>query len=111
VQVYGRSGASAIPQSAAVCVRPNDIRLAAAAPDARAGALPKNTYLAEVIYASFEGTQVHYRARTDAGTIWDIVSPNVEGAVPIGNRIVVQIDEERVLILPRSRELAGLTPE
>jgi hypothetical protein len=111
VRVYGRSGTAAIPESAAVCVRPNDIRLAAAVPDARASELPKNTYLAEVIYASFEGTQVHYRARTDAGTIWDIVSPNVEGAVPIGNRIVVQIDEERVLILPRSRELAGLTPE
>ena len=112
VRVYGRSGTAVTPESAAVCVRPTDIRLAAAPPDATAGVLPKNTYLAEVIYASFEGTQVHYRARTDGGTIWDIVSPDVEGAVPTGSRILVQIAEDRVLILPRGRgEFAGLTPE
>jgi iron(III) transport system ATP-binding protein len=112
VRVFGKNGNTGGRDSVAVCVRPNDIVLSAASVDAAAHALPPNTYPAEVIYASFEGTQVHYRARTDAGTTWDIVSADVQGALPTGTRALVRIAEDRVLILPHSSaELAGRAPE
>jgi iron(III) transport system ATP-binding protein len=103
LRVKGTSGTPGAPDAAAVCIRPNDIRLSTAPADTSANELPDNTYLAEVIFSSFEGTHVHYRARTDGGTIWDIVSPDVAGAIVMGTRAVVQVDADRVLILPRAR--------
>jgi iron(III) transport system ATP-binding protein len=104
LRVNGTSGTSGTPDAAAVCIRPNDIRLSAAPPETSASELPDNTYLAEVIFSSFEGTQVHYRARTDGGTIWDIVSPDVAGAIVMGTRAVMHVAADRVLILPRTRD-------
>jgi iron(III) transport system ATP-binding protein len=109
LRVAGTSGASGVPQAAAVCVRPNDIQLTAAPSGTAANDLPENAYLAEVIFSSFEGTQVHYQARTDGGTVWDVVSPDVAGTLLTGTRVVVQVSADRVLILPRScAEAAGL---
>jgi iron(III) transport system ATP-binding protein len=104
LSVNGTSGASGAPDNAAaVCVRPNDIRLSVAPSNTTASDLPENAYLAEVIFSSFEGTQVHYRARTDGGTIWDIVSPDVAGTIVMGTQAVVQVAADRVLVLPRTR--------
>jgi len=107
LRVAGTSGASGVPETAAVCVRPNDVQLTAAPSGTTANDLPENTYLAEVIFSSFEGTQVHYQARTGGGTVWDIVSPDVAGTLVTGTRAVVQVPVDRVLILPRSAEDAG----
>ena len=101
-RVAGTSGPPGVPDAAAVCVRPNDIRLTVAASGTTANDLPENAYLAEVIFSSFEGTQVHYQARVDGGTVWDIVSPDVAGTIVTGTRAVVQVAADRVLILPRS---------
>jgi iron(III) transport system ATP-binding protein len=101
LRVAGMSGVSGAPDAAAVCVRPNDIRLTAAPTGTTAKDLPENAYLAEVIFSSFEGTQVHYQARTEGGTVWDIVSPDVAGTIVMGTRAIVQVAADRVLILPR----------
>jgi iron(III) transport system ATP-binding protein len=102
IRVAGTSGASGMTEAAAVCVRPNDIQLTAAPSNTTAQDLPENAYLAEVIFSSFEGTQIHYQARTDGGTVWDIVSPDVAGTIVMGTRALVRVAADRVLILPRS---------
>jgi iron(III) transport system ATP-binding protein len=107
LRVAGTSGAGAAPDAVAVCVRPNDIRLTPAPPNTSAADLPENAYFAEVIFSSFEGTQVHYQARTDGGTVWDIVSPDVAGTIVMGTRTIVQVGADRVLILPRAGAAAA----
>ena len=100
LRVAGKGGALGASDAAAVCVRPNDIRLTAVPADTTASDLPENAFLAEVIFSSFEGTQVHYQVRTEGGTVWDIVSPDVAGSIVMGTRAIVQVAADRVLILP-----------
>lgn len=102
-RVAGTSGASGAPDAAAVCVRPNDIRLTALPSGTTATDLPENGYVAEVIFSSFEGTHVHYQVRTEGGTVWDIISPDVAGTLVRGTQAVLQVAPDRVLILPRGR--------
>jgi ABC-type Fe3+/spermidine/putrescine transport system ATPase subunit len=95
-----RGTANGTPGSAiAVCVRPNDVRVAALAADA--GTLPENTYAAELILASFEGSYIHYQARTAEGTVWDAISADVLGALRTGERVAVAVAPDAVLLLPQ----------
>jgi iron(III) transport system ATP-binding protein len=92
----------------AVCVRPNDVRIASLDPGA---ALPANAFAAELILASFEGSHIHYQARTDAGTVWDAISADVLGALRVGARVSVSAAPEAVLLLPRDRSDAAVASE
>jgi iron(III) transport system ATP-binding protein len=83
----------------AACVRPNDVRIAAL-DDARA-ALPPNTFAAEVILASFEGSHIHYQARCAGGIVWDVVCADVSTALRVGSSASVHVAPAAVLLLPR----------
>jgi iron(III) transport system ATP-binding protein len=83
----------------AACVRPNDIRIAALGDAGER--LPPNTYPAEVILASFEGSHIHYQARCTSGVVWDIVSADVAGALRVGAGVSVHVAPEAVLLLPQ----------
>jgi iron(III) transport system ATP-binding protein len=97
--IAGRLGADA-SADVAVCVRPNDVRVAALDAPATT-ALPANAYAAELILASFEGSHIHYQARTDGGVVWDALSTDVLGALRTGSRVAVSIAPGDVLLLPR----------
>jgi iron(III) transport system ATP-binding protein len=84
--------------SLAACIRPNDVRIAALA--ANGAPLPPNTFAAEVILASFEGSHIHYQARTDDGIVWDALSADVLGALRVGTRVAVTVAPDAVLLLP-----------
>jgi iron(III) transport system ATP-binding protein len=96
--IAGSLGADATSKDVAACVRPNDVRIVAA--DA-AGEPAANAFAAEIILASFEGSHIHYQARTDGGLVWDAVSADVLGAVRLGDRVSVRIAPEHVLLLPK----------
>jgi iron(III) transport system ATP-binding protein len=82
------------------CVRPTDVAIRAL--DGRdAATLPENVFAAEVILASFEGTHIHYQARSDDGIVWDALSADVAGALRLGSRVTVAIEPRNVLLLPR----------
>ena len=68
---------------------------------AAGAALPPNTYAAEVILASFEGSHMHYQARCASGVVWDVVSADVAGALRVGAGVSVHVAREAVLLLPR----------
>ena len=85
------------PGTYAACVRPNDIRLA---PFAAAGsaAAATNTLRGEVVLASFQGSFVHYRVRSD-GLVWDVHSAS---PLPMhaGDEVLMTIAPEHVLVVP-----------
>jgi iron(III) transport system ATP-binding protein len=85
----------------AACVRPNDVHVAAL--PAAGDALPPNAFAAELILASFEGSHIHYQARTADGTVWDAVSADVLGALRVGSRVSVAVAPDAVLLLPKDR--------
>jgi len=84
---------------AAACVRPNDVRIAPLG--AGAGTLPANAFAAELILASFEGSHIHYQARTAGGVVWDAISPDVLGALRVGERVAIAVAPDAVLLLPQ----------
>ena len=98
--IHGTLGAHVPAGHVAACVRPNDVRIAALAAD-DANALPDNAFAAELILASFEGSHIHYQARSDGGVVWDALSADVLGALRLGSRVAVSIDPANVLLLPR----------
>ena len=83
----------------AACVRPNDVRIAALS-DAGA-ALPANTFAAEITLASFEGSHIHYQARSARGVVWDVVCADVSAALRVGSAASVHVPSDAVLLLPR----------
>jgi iron(III) transport system ATP-binding protein len=93
----------------AVCVRPNDVRIAALGADA--GALPANVFAAELILASFEGSHIHYQARTAGGVVWDAIDADVLGALRTGDRVAVTVAPEAVLLLPMDGSGAEIEDE
>ncbi|HUY84362.1 MAG TPA: ABC transporter ATP-binding protein [Steroidobacteraceae bacterium] len=83
----------------AACVRPDDVRIAAL-PDAGATLAP-NTFAVEVILASFEGSHIHYQARSAGGAVWDVLCADVTGALRVGSSASIHVAAESVLLLTR----------
>jgi iron(III) transport system ATP-binding protein len=93
-----RSAAAAKGADAyAACVRPNEIRLSALTDGAVAVTTP-NTFRGTVVMASFQGSFVHYRVRSD-GLVWDVHSI---APVPlhVGDEVLLAIRPDSVLVVP-----------
>ncbi len=99
-RITGALAAAATTDDVAACVRPNDVRIVPA-DGAAAGARPANAFDAELILASFEGSHIHYQARTADGIVWDAISADVLGALRLGDRVSVGVAPEHVLLLPK----------
>ncbi len=90
--------AAQVPKGAhayAACVRPNDVRLHVAGPDA--GTAP-NTLHGTIVMASFQGSFVHYRVRSE-GLVWDVHSVNPP-PVHVDDDVLLSIAPEHVLVVP-----------
>jgi len=101
LEASGQTLAAAhVPKGAhayAACVRPNDIRLRMA--DADAGtALPPNTLRGTIVMASFQGSFVHFRVRSE-GLVWDVHSVNPPPA-RVDDDVLLAIAPEHVLVVP-----------
>jgi hypothetical protein len=80
------------------CVRPQDVGIALDAADA---ASPHNTLLGEVMLASFMGSFMQYRVRTDAGDVFEIFSNTISAAVKLGARVRLSFPPHAIHLLPR----------
>ncbi len=90
--------AASVPKGASAysaCVRPNDVRIA---PVDRIGLVPPNGVRGTVVMASFQGSFVHYRVRSE-GLVWDVHSVS---AVPVhlDDEVMLTIAPEHVLVVP-----------
>ena len=97
---------AAAAAAVAACVRPNDVRVAPL--NADAGTLPENAFAAELILSSFEGSHIHYQARTADGVVWDAISADVLGALRVGDRVAVAVAPDAVLLLPQDGSAAEI---
>ncbi|HEY5348494.1 MAG TPA: ABC transporter ATP-binding protein [Candidatus Lustribacter sp.] len=92
--------AALVPKGAsayAACVRPNDVRLAML--DGGAGAArPANTLRGTIVMASFQGSFVHYRVRSE-GLVWDVHSVNPP-PVHVDDDVLLSVAPEHVLVVP-----------
>jgi iron(III) transport system ATP-binding protein len=89
---------AAVPADAgayAACVRPNDVRIA---PAAGGATLPPNTLRGTIVMASFQGSFVHFRVRSE-GLVWDVHSVNPP-PVAVDDAVLLAIAPEHVLVVP-----------
>ncbi len=98
-RVHGTLVAPGDAEVVAACVRPNDVRIAALSDTG--AALPANTFAAEITLASFEGSHMHYQARSSGGLVWDAVCADVSAALRVGSPVSVHVPAAAVLLLPR----------
>jgi iron(III) transport system ATP-binding protein len=90
----------------AACVRPNDVRIRLDETDRSSSAsLPDNTVRGEVVFASFEGLQMHYRVRIGPDVEWDVVSADVPSPIAFGSLVLLEVAPEHLLLL--AKEAAG----
>ena len=84
----------------AACVRPNDVRLGMLPVDLPDSGmvLPQNTLHGTIVMASFQGSFVHYRVRSE-GVVWDVHSVNPP-PVHVGDDVLLSIAPEHVLVVP-----------
>ena len=82
----------------AACVRPNDVRIAMLPADVAGMTLPPNTLQGTIVMASFQGSFVHYRVRSE-GLVWDVHSVNPP-PVAVDDAVLLSIAPEHVLVVP-----------
>jgi iron(III) transport system ATP-binding protein len=92
---------AAIPVAAgayAACVRPNDIRIAPFDAWESGAATRVNTLRGTIVLASFQGSFVHYRVRSE-GLVWDVHSAS---PIPMhaDDEVLITIAPEHVLVVP-----------
>jgi iron(III) transport system ATP-binding protein len=93
--------AAAVPGGAgayAACVRPNDIRLAPAGSAASNLGPAVNTLPGVVVMASFQGSFVQYRVRSE-GLVWDVHSASPT-PIHVDDDVLLTIAPEHVLVVP-----------
>jgi iron(III) transport system ATP-binding protein len=93
--------AASVPGDAgacAACVRPNDVRIAVLPADVAGMTLPPNTLQGTIVMASFQGSFVHYRVRSE-GLVWDVHSVNPP-PVHVDDDVLLSIAPEHVLVVP-----------
>lgn len=84
-------------QDASVCVRPDDV-LIRMRDGADVTAQP-NCLAGTVTLASFMGTHMQYRVRTESGAVWEAVSPRISSDIRVGSEVVVEISADVILLL------------
>ena len=84
------------------CVRPDHvaIRLLGSAEESAAG-LPQNAIAGEVILASFLGSHMQYRVRTDEHEIWEVLSAAVASGIRLGSRVAIEIAPRHLQVLAK----------
>ena len=110
----GRLLAAAAPAASgaiAACIRPEDVRVEAAASGA-AGAeaeLPPGQVLGTVVLASFLGSHMQYRVRVAAGRsggagakVWEALSTGLDAPLKLGTPVVLTVPAASVLLLARA---------
>lgn len=80
----------------ACCVRPEDIEITPDAPAPGADTVVDG----QVILASFMGTQMQYRVRTQAGLVWEVLSGTIARNIHLGDRVHLRFPRENVKLLP-----------
>jgi iron(III) transport system ATP-binding protein len=80
---------------ASLCVRPENLSLRPAGPDASPGVAE-----GEVTLASFLGAFMQYRVRTASGEIWEVVTDRVVPGISQGSAVIVEAPPEALRLLP-----------
>jgi iron(III) transport system ATP-binding protein len=97
--ITGSLDAAGTTPHVAACVRPNDVQVRPFDAAAIASG-PGNVFAAELILASFEGSHIHYQARTPGGVVWDAIDTEVLRGLRVGDPVCVAVAPEHVLLLP-----------
>jgi iron(III) transport system ATP-binding protein len=79
-----------------LCIRPEEIAIA------KYDAAPRQNAIAgDVILASFMGSFMQYRVRTDGGDTIEVVSSEIALGIKLGDRVGLQVPPRCVHLLPR----------
>jgi iron(III) transport system ATP-binding protein len=79
-----------------LCMRPEEVAIA------KAGTVSRDDGLAgEVILASFMGSFMQYRVRTDGGETIEVVSSDIAAGVKLGDRVALSVPPRCVHLLPK----------
>jgi ABC-type Fe3+/spermidine/putrescine transport system ATPase subunit len=79
------------------CIRPQDIGISLDAADATS---PDNTLLGEVMLASFMGSFMQYRVRTEVGDVFEVFSNKISAAIKLGARVRLSLPPQAIHVLP-----------
>jgi iron(III) transport system ATP-binding protein len=79
------------------CIRPQDVGISL---DAAEASRLDNTLLGEVMLASFMGSFMQYRVRTDAGDVFEIFSNKISAEIKLGARVRLSFPRHAIHLLP-----------
>jgi len=86
----------------AACFRPEDVSIERCA---GTGDVPprltENSVAGQVILASFIGTHMQFRVRTDGGEVWEVLSTRISSDIRLEDRVVVGIAASNLYLLPK----------
>ena len=83
-----------------VCIRPDHVCIKFLA-DGNNAAPSGNAIAGEVILASYLGSHMQYRVRTDEHEVWEVLSAEVTSGIRLGSRVVIEIEPRHLQVLPR----------
>lgn len=83
-----------------VCIRPDHVCIRFLT-DGAVAAPPGNAIAGEVILASYLGSHMQYRVRTDEHEVWEVLSAEVASGIRLGSRVVIEIEPRHLQVLPR----------
>lgn len=83
------------------CIRPEEISIARHAAPASDAAPGCNVITGHVLLASFMGSHMQYRVRTDGGDTFEITSSTISHDIRLGDRVRLTIQPRSVRLLPR----------
>ncbi|MBV9630047.1 MAG: TOBE domain-containing protein, partial [Xanthobacteraceae bacterium] len=78
------------------CIRPQDIGISL---DAAEASTSDNTLLGEVMLASFMGSFMQYRVRTDAGDVFEVFSNKISAEIKLGARVRLSFPRQAIHVL------------
>jgi iron(III) transport system ATP-binding protein len=81
------------------CIRPEDIAIALDVGEP-AAAQDINMLRGEVLLASFMGSFMQYRVRTDTGDVFEVFSSVISSAIKLGARVRLQFAPKSIHLLP-----------
>ena len=85
------------------CVRPDHVAVRALDAAAAASATQPmlNSIAGEVILASFLGSHMQYRVRTDLDEVWEVLSADVGAGIRLGTRVTLSIEPRHLQVLAK----------
>jgi iron(III) transport system ATP-binding protein len=78
------------------CIRPQDIGISL---DAAEASRPDNMLLGDVMLASFMGSFMQYRVRTDTGDVFEVFSNKISTDIKLGSRVRLSLPPQAIHVL------------